>query len=313
MEKVPYFGQPNCYKLSNGTVELIVTTDIGPRIIRYGFVGGQNEFAEIPNVTLKTSLGTWHIWGGHRLWHAPEAIPRSYVPDNSPIEATPAGDNSIHLIEPVEQATGIQKEIDVTLAPTGTHVVVVHKLTNKGLWAVHLACWSMSAMHTGGRGIFPQEPYVSHDQKVTAARPLVLWNYTDMSDPRWTWGKLFIQLRNDPKVSAPQKFGIGNTLGWAAYERNHELFMIRFPYIEGATYPDLGCNNESYTSDQFQELETLSPMVTLEPGKTVSYTEDWYLFKNVHLGDTDESIEKAIGPLVKEATPTPVSEAFIAP
>ena len=39
MEKVAYFNQPNCFKLSNGIVEVIVTTDIGPRIIRYGFAG----------------------------------------------------------------------------------------------------------------------------------------------------------------------------------------------------------------------------------------------------------------------------------
>ena len=313
MEKVTFMGEPNCYRLTNGTIDVVVTTNIGPRVIRYGFVGGQNEFAELPDVTTPTTLGTWHIWGGHRLWHSPEAMPRSYSPDNSPIEWKKVGDNRIDLIEPVEPATGIQKEIDVTLDSTGTRVVVVHKLTNKGLWPVRLACWAMSAMHAGGRAIFPQEPFFSHTEKLGPSRPLVLWGYTNMADHRWTWGRLFIQFRNDPNVSEPQKFGIGNTLGWAAYERNHELFMVRFPYIEGAKYPDMGCDNESYTDNHFLELETLSPLVTLDPGKTVSYTEDWYLFKGVHLGDTDESIQRGIEPLVKETVPTPVAEAFIPP
>ena len=47
IEKVPYAGWPNCYSLSNGDVELIATTDVGPRIIHCGFVGSQNLFVEI--------------------------------------------------------------------------------------------------------------------------------------------------------------------------------------------------------------------------------------------------------------------------
>src|SRR5438093_4647174 len=111
MEKVAYFNQPNCYKLSNGTVELIVTTDIGPRIIRYGFVGEDNIFGEIPEMKVPTELGDWRPWGGHRLWTAPEAMPRSYSPDNTPIKFKIEGKDTIRLIQPVEPKTGIQKEV----------------------------------------------------------------------------------------------------------------------------------------------------------------------------------------------------------
>src|SRR5436305_1369773 len=73
VEKVQYLNLPNCYKLSNGTVEVIVTTDAGPRVIRYAFAGGDNAFAEIPEAMVKTELGEWKPLGGHRLWSAPEA------------------------------------------------------------------------------------------------------------------------------------------------------------------------------------------------------------------------------------------------
>ncbi|MCX5770994.1 MAG: hypothetical protein NTZ09_12080 [Candidatus Hydrogenedentes bacterium] len=49
MEKVPYGGWPNCVRVTNGTVELIATTDVGPRIIRVGFVGGQNVARRKPS------------------------------------------------------------------------------------------------------------------------------------------------------------------------------------------------------------------------------------------------------------------------
>jgi hypothetical protein len=43
----------------------------------------------------------------------------------------------------VETATGIQKELEVTLAGAGTDVTLVHRLTNRGLWPVRLAAWSI--------------------------------------------------------------------------------------------------------------------------------------------------------------------------
>ena len=33
--KINYRGWPNSYRMSNGEVELVVTADVGPRIIRY--------------------------------------------------------------------------------------------------------------------------------------------------------------------------------------------------------------------------------------------------------------------------------------
>ncbi len=46
MELVNFNGWPNCIKLKDDKVELIVTTDIGPRIVWLGFTGGQNLLYE---------------------------------------------------------------------------------------------------------------------------------------------------------------------------------------------------------------------------------------------------------------------------
>jgi len=52
----------------------------------------------------------------------------------------------------------------------------------------------------------------------------------------------------------------------------------RFPYIEGATYPDCGCNFETYTAGDFMEVETLAPLTKLQPNESVTHIEQWYLF-----------------------------------
>jgi hypothetical protein len=302
IEKIPYFNQPNCYKLSNGTAEVIVTTDIGPRVIAYRFIGEDNILGELgPDAVVKTDLGDWHPWGGHRLWHAPESKPRSYVPDDSPIKAEIVGTDGVRLTQPVEKETGIRKEMLVKLDSAGARVTLTQTLTNKGLWPVDLAPWGLTIMNGGGVTIFPNEPYIPHSEKLLPARAMVLWHYTDLSDPRWTFGKKFIRLRTDSKLNEPNKVGAANKQGWAAYLRQKTLFIKRFPYVEGANYPDLGCNFETYTAGDFMEIETLGPMVKLGPGESTTHIEHWYLFKGVEAGNAEKSLEAAIMPLVEKA------------
>ena len=70
IEKASYKGWPNCYRISNGEVELIVTGDIGPRIMRYAFLGGQNFFKEFTGDLGKSGEAAWVARGGHRIWAA---------------------------------------------------------------------------------------------------------------------------------------------------------------------------------------------------------------------------------------------------
>src|ERR1051325_10946729 len=216
METIPYGGWKNCIRLSNGRIELVATTEVGPRVIRLGFVGGQNLFKEWKDHLGKTWGDTWTLYGGHRLWHAPEVQPRTYQPDNAPVLHLWDGQR-LRLTQPVESTTGIRKELEITLAGDANHVTVLHRLTNQGQWPVELAPWALSVLNGGGRAIFPQEPSRPHAEQLLPVRPLVLWGYTDMRDPRWIWGTKYIQLRNDPARNTAQKLGLMNTPGWAAY------------------------------------------------------------------------------------------------
>ena len=101
VEKYEYGGWKNCIRLDNCKIELVVTTDVGPRIIRFGLNRGQNLFNEIREQLGKTGGDQWLIYGGHRLWHAPEDIHRSYFPDNSAIKYSWDG-STLKLIQELE-------------------------------------------------------------------------------------------------------------------------------------------------------------------------------------------------------------------
>lgn len=295
VEKVSCLNLPNCLKLSNGQVEVVVTTDIGPRVIRYAFVGGENILSELGG---KPGHPVWQAWGGHRVWIGPEGQPRSYGPDNGPIKHEAVGANAVRLTQPVEAGTKIEKELLVTLDPQGSGVTVLHRLTNRGAAPFELAPWALTIMNGGGTAIVPQEPYKTHADALLPARALVLWHYTDLADPRFKIGPKFIRLSTDAAMKEPQKVGVMNKAGWAAYARQGTVFVKRYPWKDGASYPDYGSNTEVFTQTTFIEVETLGALTTLAPGATAEHTERWSLHKDVKLGAAEADIEKALLPLV---------------
>jgi hypothetical protein len=300
MEKISYAGWENCYRLSNGTVELVVTADVGPRIIRFALEGGDNMFKEYADMVGKTGGTEWRIYGGHRLWHAPEAKPRCYSPDNLPVEVTES-DGCVHVKQPVEPDTGIEKELDIKLAPQGSRVTVTHRLRNTLPRTLELAPWALTVMGTGAKAIIPHPPRGAQEVNLLPTSTLSLWAYTDMADPRWTWGQKYVMLQQDPSATEPQKLGLMVPEGWAAAARLGNLFVKRFHHDSCAVYPDGGCNVETYTNPDMLELETVGPMAKLEPGCAVEHVEDWFLFEGVASPATDEDIDRDVLPRVAEA------------
>jgi hypothetical protein len=300
MEKIEYAGFRNCYRLSNGEVEVVVTTEIGPRILRYAFRDGENLLGENLEGVIHTAFGDWKPWGGHRIWVAPEANPRSYWPDNTPINFEIVNDNKIRLLPPTETATGIEKEMVVTLAETGTGVTVEHRVTNRNLWEIELAPWAITIMRGGGTAILPQEPFLSWDEYLLPARSMALWHYTDLSDPRFALGPRFVRISTDEKADTPQKIGILNKQGWAGYAFNHTLFIKRFPFSDAAAYPDYNSNNEVYTRRNDIELESLAPLERVQPDESAVHVEFWELQKGVELVTDDRELAARLEPIIQK-------------
>jgi hypothetical protein len=288
VEKIAYADLPNCYRSSNEVVELIASSDLGPRILLFGFVGQQNEFVQTQP----------RGYSGHRLWHAPEAFPRSYIPDKSPVEFH-LHKKFFSLTQPTEIETGIQKEIDISVTPDNNHVTVVHRLYNRGLWPVEIAPWAISAMAAGGKAIFPLPLRKPADGKnLLPTTMLAVWEYSDLSDPRLKIGKNFIMLNQDTKAAGPLKIGVMDTANWAAYWNKSHLFLKTFEYKKGSVYPDLGSSAEAYSAANLLELETVAPLQLLQPGESAVHIENWYLFRDVPEPFTDADIEKHVLPLV---------------
>src|SRR5512146_839378 len=305
-DAVEYRGWGKVVRIANGSTQLLVLTAVGPRILFYGCAGGENQLHEFDEHCSLTADGQFHSYAGHRLWVSPE-VERTYYPDNFPVHVTPlaGGARFVAPAESTSPGTGLQKEMEVRLAREGTHVMVVHRITNRSAVATEMAPWALTVMEAGGRAILPFAPrQPMSKQHLLPEGVMALWSYTDLADARWRLGTRYLQLTTEVSTHArfrEQMIGIYNPSGWAAYFRSGHLFVKRAAVEAGKTYPDFGCNFETYTEPGFLELETLGPLRTLKPGESAEHTEHWWLDRDVPAGEDDAWVDQVVGPLVNQS------------
>lgn len=269
-------------RLSSRFLELDCLTTAGPRIVRLRYRASGNLLAEVPGITVPTPYGDYHYLGGHRLWHAPEQMPRSYVPDEEGLVVSDLPDGLI-LDGRVEPATGIQKRLEIHLDPDRARATLTHTLSNQGLWPAELSAWAITMFRLGGTAILPTQGGEAAAEGLLPNRHLSLWPYSHIRDTRLHLEDEFIAVRPRPEMP-PFKIGTFNARGWMAYWLGDVLFRKTFTVWSGLPHPDLDCNAEIYCDDQFIELETLGPLTRLAPGESVSLVETWELFDTLEQG-----------------------------
>ena len=143
-----YYGLPT-HVLQNQHLRLEYLAEAGPRIVRLLLANSdENLLAEIPNFKVNTAYGDYYFRGGHRLWHSPEASPRTYVPDDSGliVEEMPQG---VRLTGPIEATTGLRKSIEIQLHPDRSAVTLVHQLHSTNVWPIECAPWAITQSAPG--------------------------------------------------------------------------------------------------------------------------------------------------------------------
>src|ERR1700757_1337102 len=232
LEQISYRGWNGAYRLSNGDVDLVVTADVGPRILRYGFCNGENLLYEVEGDTGKSGGSEFRLYGGHRLWVSPE-VERTYYPDNAPVAVSQDG-NAVRFTAQKEESlpgTNLQKELEIELAAAGSRVRITHRITNHDARSTVLAPWSPTMMRGGGRAILPLPTRIAMDKDhYLPVGVFGIWSFTDLADPRWEIGTNYIQLRQvaNPKGRFKEQMGgIYNSAGWGAYFSRGDLFVKR--------------------------------------------------------------------------------------
>ena len=307
MEVIEYRGWKNNFLLANDAAEIVVTLDVGPRVIAYRQPGGVNVLKNYDSMMGGTGEAEWQIRGGHRFWLAPEDLTRTYFPDNRPVKWEQIGDLAVRFTPPPETEYGVQKVMELQLDQRSSRVDVKLTVTNIGPKPTELAPWGPTVMAPGGMEIIPLPAKYNHPGHPSNAKSpadyapnqeLILWPFFDFADTRWTFGSRYIFLRQDVN-KGPTKIGLAHRMGWVAYLNSGVLFVKRFDYREGAVYPDLGTRYQTFSNEDMLEMETVGELVTLQPGQSASLVESWELFGGVAPVRTEADVDGVIVPLVK--------------
>lgn len=294
--KVNYNGWPHCLCMENGLIRLIITTDVGPRIIYCSFNERENLFHQNREQQGLMDDAEWHIYGGHRLWHSPQVGYRPNQPDNVPVQWNILEGERLSLTSSMEQETRVQKVIEIEMAQEEPSVVVRHRIYNRGVWPVKLAPWALTVMREGGMEVFPVP---QEDTRFLPNYAISFWPWTKPNDHRFTLGDRYMFLRQDESDERWFKIGYRNTEGWGAYFRDNAMFVKLYDEKKNCEYPDYGSTFETYTDQFFIELESLGPLEEIEPGSYVEHTEKWYLFDQIEAPQSEEDMDQKILPLIR--------------
>jgi hypothetical protein len=278
--------------VENEHFQLECLAEAGPRIVRLVPAWmGENIFAETPDIRRITARGEFQFHGGHRLSVAPETVSQSYVPDNSGVTVEERS-TGVRLRGAVDEVTGIRKTMSIQLSSAGPFVLVKHAIENVGNEPVKVSPWAITMMRPGGAGVLPQQTKLIDSDGLQPNRHFVLWPYSRWSDKRLRLNEDFIAI----KAGAPRdglKVGYFNPHGWMGYLFDDVFFVKRFGVRGDEEYPDFGCNAEAFSNHRVVELQSLGPVTTLAPNKSVIHTETWEVYKEKEI-PKDKFGEKSI-------------------
>lgn len=300
MKQLAYQGWQDCYEIETGDCRMIATGDIGPRIVHLSRGNGENLLKLFEDQTGKTGGEDWRLVGGHRVWYAPEDPVLSYVPDNDPIDVEVISPEEIRF--KVCLTPEVEKSLIMRVATNGNGFELVNQVRNLSDQVLRTASWGITTLAPGGVGYMPISRASTPAESLCASGQLNLWDYTNFSDPAFTWRYDWIEFHQDRALSK-QKVGSYLRNPWLAYRLRDSLVIKTFEFhqedVSAADFPDLGSNVEVYFDTYMLELEGLSPWTDLKPGESVFHTERLQVLAI----DPEWSSEKVIELLKNSITP----------
>ena len=253
-----------------GPYRLEAATAFGPRLMGFRRDKGPELFAQLSREVAidHPDSGTFRFHGGHRLWAAPEIPSTTYAPDDHPCVVS-TGDDELTITAPPD-AAGFVKQLSARLEGNG--LVVDHRLTNAASESALVGAWAITQFRPGGVALLPFGPGTAGDQ-FQADRSLVLWSYTDLTDPRLSWHKRTAVVK---AAAGPRfKIGSGPNPGRLGYLIDRQLFTKEITPAGAGSYADRGAVGQVFVEDSFCELESVGPIVALGPGSSTTHREFW--------------------------------------
>lgn len=292
-EYVTYRGWDSCVKLTDGTVTAIVNPTYGAQVLYFGIdsVNCNVLWADsaINAFTVDSFIATRRAPDAGRSDIGPERV-TDHIHDSiwaGAYAVTDVSGRSVTLESVPMAKMGVKFTKKYTLAGDATLRVDL-TMTNVCDSAVRYNVWTRTLLPSGGLYMAkatPTEKYPNGFSEYTFdIDSLIPGVRTDRV--KLTEG-IFTAFPGGESPADCHKFCInttpatdGDSMSTAIYMRAPYIFVKRFDYDPQGVYDmshGIDYPNIIYFDSRFIEVEPNSPMITLKPGESYTFTETWQL------------------------------------
>ncbi len=302
--RVEFAGYSGCVELRNEATRVVIVPQCGGRVLEYS-LNGRNA------LHLNPAQNGW-MWTpgektidpcGGRLDIGPEmTIPRHLPLWFGVWQVESAGPRFCRIVSPPDEATGVQLMREFALDAAGSHLRVTQTIRNISRETKHWCHWSRTLALSGGVFVVPVNPRSRYPRGYLRYGPGPVLSYSPEPDPIVRVRDGFFEMAGVPQFP---KYGLDSLAGWLAYVApNDVLFIKKFPVYPKRVYTEVA----AFTVCVFHhkeigcELEPIGPQEEIRPGKSASFTEDWWLADHPCPKEGASLDLKALEHLVKDTT-----------
>jgi hypothetical protein len=268
-------------RLFNSSTEVVLEPNCGGRVLEYSLNGRNALFADpAQDGWTEKTLKSSDLCGG-RFDIGPEKIAKSHPALwMGRWKAEITGPRAARLTSPEDPSTGLRLGREFRLDEKTSHLRCTQTMTNASADSVRACYWSRTLAEGGGIALVPLTPgsrfpkgYVVYEP---ASGPKYL-NFRPDDHPSTRVRDGFLEIIDAPPFP---KYGIDTFAGWLGYiTRSDLLFVKRFPVYPERVYGEVTSYTVCiwYKDTVRTELEPIGPWEWLAPGRSSSFTEDWWL------------------------------------
>ena len=283
----------NYITISNGEVKVAVDIEVGGRVMEYS-KEGNNVIFLYPDGEKSSSDPD-----GGRCDFGPERItpprPETWVGSWELVEKKT---NYIKIISQVAKTAGVKLVREFSLDSNSSHLTFTQTIINVSDSTKRYCHWSRTFGERNGICLAPLNPNSRFPKGYMVYTGNSKLDYFPEGGENEKVEDGILVLTGPPEN---EKFVTDASEGWLAYiTRDNQLFVKKFEIYPDKIYGEMTGATVSlwYNSSGICEIEPIGPWDWIEPAKSISFSESWYLMdyeypenKQVNLNEIKRIVE----------------------
>lgn len=285
---IDYAGYKNCIFLENKDTRVVLGPHCGGRVLEYSLKGrniialdeSQNGWMNTPDAKKIDD-----IYGGRF-----DVGPALNIPPHPDLWIGPwkgeiTGRLTARMTSLPDSVLGVQLIRDFKLDEKTSKLTCKQTIRNISKETKTWGFWGRTLAVGGGIAVVPLNPSSRFPKQYIMYGRGKIIQYMPANESNVQIREGCCLITGEPSQTM---LGFDSYQGWLAYiSKNNLLFIKRFPTYQNRIYDGVAPITSAifYWKDLICELEPVGPREDIKPGKSTSFTEEWFLYTHAFPGD----------------------------